>query len=63
MLSKECLLKLTGVNQLGLVATLQVVEDGSIIEIGQIDHVVTLLKLRRVDLANLVGLEGFFLEE
>ena len=63
MLSKEWLLKLTGMNQLGLVATLQVVEDRSIIEISQIDHVIALLKLRRVDLANLVGLEGFFLEQ
>jgi hypothetical protein len=51
------------VNQLGLVATFQVMEDRSIIEIGQIDHVIALLKLRWVDLANLIGLEGFFLEK
>jgi hypothetical protein len=51
------------VNQLGLVATFQVMEDRSIIEISQIDHVIALLKLRWVDLANLIGLEGFFLEK
>jgi hypothetical protein len=40
------------VDELGLVAALQVVEDRSIIEIGQIDHVITLLKFGRVDLTN-----------
>jgi hypothetical protein len=43
---------LTGVDELGLVAALQVVEDRSIIKVGQIHHVITLLKLGRVDLTN-----------
>ena len=37
-----------GVDHLGLVAGLQVPEDGGVVEEGQIDHVLTLLKLRRV---------------
>ena len=35
-----------GVDQLGLVTSLQVPENGSVIEIGQVDHVLALLKLR-----------------
>ena len=42
-----------GMDHLGLVASLQVPEDRSIIEEGQVDHVLHLLKLRRVDLAHL----------
>ena len=51
-----------GVDHLGLVARLQVPEDGGVVEEGQVDHVLALLKLGRVDLANLRGLEGLFLE-
>ena len=38
-----------GVDHLGLVAGLQVPEDRGIVEVGQVDHVLALLKLRRVD--------------
>ena len=47
-----------GVDKLGLVASLQVPEDGGVIEEGQVDHVLNLLKLGRVDLADLSTLEG-----
>ena len=40
------------VDHLSLVTSLQIPEDGGIIEEGQIDHVLTLLKLGRVDFAN-----------
>ena len=39
-------------DHLGLVASLQVPEDGGVIEEGQVDHVLALLKLGRVDPAN-----------
>ena len=38
-----------GVDHLRLVAGLQVPEDRGIVEVGQVDHVLALLKLRRVD--------------
>jgi hypothetical protein len=44
--------KLTSVNQLGLVTALQVVEDGGIVEVCQVDHVIALLKLWRVHLSH-----------
>ena len=47
-----------GVNHLGLVAGLQVPEDGGVIEEGQVDHVLNLLELGWVDLADLSCLEG-----
>merc|ERR1719270_1179328 len=47
-----------GVDKLGLVTGLQVPEDGSIIEEGQVDHVLDFLKLWRIDLANLSSLVG-----
>merc|ERR1712012_1535740 len=47
-----------GVDHLGLVSGLQVPEDRSIIEEGQVDHVLALLKLGRIDLANLSTLVG-----
>merc|ERR1719412_287017 len=47
-----------GVDKLGLVASLQVPEDGGVIEEGQVDHVLHLLELGRVDLAHLGSLEG-----
>jgi hypothetical protein len=51
------------VDELALVAALQVVEDGSVVEIGQVDHVVALLELRRVHLTDLSRWEGFFLQK
>ena len=45
-------------DHLGLVASLQVPEDGGVIEEGQVDHVLALLELGRVDLAHLGGLVG-----
>jgi len=50
-----------GVDQLGLVSGFQIVKDRSIIEKGQVSHVVTFLKLWWIDLSNLLGLEGLFL--
>ena len=45
-------------DHLGLVAGLQIPEDRCIIEKGQVDHVLTLLKLGRIDLAHLRALVG-----
>ena len=59
----SCDQKLTSVDQLGLVTPLQVVEDGGVVEVGQVDHVVAFLKLWRVDLANLSRWESFFLKK
>jgi len=50
-----------GVDKLCLKADFQVVEDRGIIEISQVSHVLTLLKLGRVDLSNLGRWEDFFL--
>merc|ERR1712015_293760 len=47
-----------GMDQLALVASLQIPEDRSVIEEGQVDHVLALLKLGRVDLANIGSLKG-----
>merc|ERR1712004_846095 len=47
-----------GVDQLGLVAGLQVPEDGRVVEVSQVDHVLALLELGRVDTADLASLEG-----
>merc|ERR1719322_673753 len=47
-----------GVDKLGLVTGLQVPEDRSIIKEGQVDHVLDLLKLGRIDLADLSSLVG-----
>merc|ERR1719398_259169 len=47
-----------GVDQLGLVAGLQVPEDRCVVEVGQVDHVLALLKLGRVDATNLASLQG-----
>ena len=49
------------VDKLGLVADLQVMEDRGVIEKSLVSHVLTLLKLWRVDLANLSRWENFFL--
>lgn len=45
------------VDELGVVTLLQVVEDRSIVEVGQIRHVLAFLILRRVHLLQLVLLE------
>merc|ERR1712004_964100 len=47
-----------GVDQLRLVPGLQVPEDGGIVEVGQVDHVLALLELGRVDTTDLSSLEG-----
>ena len=44
-------------DHLGLVAGLQVPEDGCVIEEGQVDHVLALLKLWRVHPANVNGFQ------
>ena len=46
-----------GMDHLGLVAGLQVPEDGGVVEEGQVDHVLALLELRRVDSTHVGGLE------
>ena len=46
-----------GVDQLGLVTSLQVPEDGSVIEEGQVDHVLALLKLGWVNSTHFSCLE------
>ena len=40
------------------IASLQVPEDGSVVEEGQVDHVLALLKLGRIHSANLTGFQG-----
>ena len=50
-----------GVDELGLEADLQVVEDRGIIQVSQVSHVLALLKLGRVDLAKFFSFEHFFL--
>jgi len=50
-----------GVDQLGLESHLQVVEHRGVVQEGQVGHVFAFLKLGRVHLANLGGLEHFFL--
>jgi hypothetical protein len=50
-----------GVDELVLVPDHGVPQDTSIVEIGQAGHVVGAVKLGRVDLANLVSFENFFL--
>ena len=47
-----------GVDHLCLISGLQVPEDGGIVEEGQVDHVLALLKLGRVDSPHLRGLVG-----
>ena len=42
-----------GVDHLGLIASFQIPKYRGVIEEGQVDHVLALLELRRVDLANL----------
>jgi len=47
-----------GVDKLGLVSGLQVPEDRGVIEEGQVDHVLDLLELGRIDFADLSSLVG-----
>ena len=47
-----------GVDELGLVSGLQVPEDGGVVEVGQVDHVLALLELGRVHTTDLTGLQG-----
>ena len=47
-----------GVDELGLVSGLQVPEDGGVVEVGQVDHVLALLEFRGVDTADLTSLQG-----
>ena len=51
------------IDQLGHISGLQVPEDRGLIEEGEVRHVVTLLKLGRVDLGNLVTLHGLLLQD
>jgi hypothetical protein len=51
-----------GVDELGDKAYFQVPEDRSVIQESQVSHVFTLLKLGRVDLANIRRLKSLFLE-
>ena len=51
-----------GVNELILVPDYGVPQDASIIKISQTGHIIAAVKLGRIDLANLVFLENFFLE-
>jgi hypothetical protein len=51
-----------GVDEFGNETNFQVPEDRGVIQESQVCHVFTLLKLGRVDLPNLRGLESFFLE-
>ena len=46
-----------GVDHFTLIAGLQVPEDGGVVEVGQVDHVLALLKLGGVDATNLTSLK------
>ena len=46
-----------GVDQFSLITGLQVPEDGGVVEVGQVDHVLALLKLGGVDATNLTSLK------
>ena len=50
------------VDQLGGVARLQVPEDGRLVEVGQVGHVLALLELGRVDLRDQLALDRLFLQ-
>ena len=47
-----------GVDHLGLVSCLQVPEDRCVVEEGQVDHILALLKLWGVDTTNVTSLES-----
>ena len=51
-----------GVDELILIPDNGVPQDASIIKISQTRHIIAAVKLGRIDLANLVFLENFFLE-
>ena len=50
-----------GIDELILIPDNGIPQDASIVEVGQARHVIAAVKLGRVDLANLVLLEDFFL--
>ena len=50
------------INQLALIARFQVPQDRRLIQVGQVGHVLALLKLGRIDLPNQLRLEGLFLK-
>ena len=52
----------TYVNHLGLVPRLQVPQHRGLVQVGQVGHVLALLKLGRVHLGDLLALEGLFLK-
>ena len=51
-----------GVDEFILVPDYRVPQDTGIIKISQASHVITAIKFRRVDLANLIFLENFHLK-
>ena len=51
-----------GVDQLRLIASLQVPEYGSVVEIGQIDHVLAFFKLENREFESLPILQNFLLK-
>ena len=51
-----------GVDQLGLVPSLQVPKYGSVVEIGQIDHVLAFFKLENREFESLPILQNFHLK-
>ena len=51
-----------GVDKSLYIPLLQVEQDGGVIEIGQVGHVLALLKLGWIDLTNLSLLESLFLQ-
>ena len=51
------------IDELGFESNIQVVKDRSIIEIGQISHVLTFLKFWWIDLSDLFRLEYLFLKK
>ena len=51
----------TYIDKLGNISGLQVPEDGGLVEVGHVGHVVELLHLGRVDLHDFFRLEGLWL--
>jgi len=53
----------TYVDQLMVISLPQVVQDGRLVEVGQVGHVLDFLVFGRVHLVHLVFLQGFFLND
>ena len=53
----------THVNQTVDVSRLEVPQDGCLVQVGQVGHVLTLFKLWRVDLSHIFRLAHFFLQK